>query len=107
MSSPTAGRNLVMPKSERLIVAVTSPAQRGFLFIGLVAHWKPLTVTVSGLVTPSRVNWPSAATTLLPSKTSLSDLKVMVGYFSTLKKPSSDTWVFQAAKPMSRDLVSD
>ena len=49
-----------------------------------------------GLVTPSMVNCPSAATTLFPSKISLSDLKFIVGYFLTLNKFSSERWLVQS-----------
>src|SRR5690606_20661906 len=100
------GRYLVMPKSLRLMVVLMSAPHISFLFIGLGPHLKLLTASLTGLVTPSRVKSPSAATTLSPSKTSLLDLKVMVGYLAVLKKPSTAMCSFQSGKPMFSEATS-
>src|SRR5205807_2454347 len=50
---------------------------------------KLVTLRLTGFVTPSMVSSPSTATGRSPSNATLVDLKVMVGYFSTLKKRSA------------------
>src|SRR5690606_18053768 len=97
---------LVMPKSLRLMLVLMSAPHISFLFIGLGPHLKLLTVSLIGLVTPSRVKSPSAPTTWSPSNTSLFDLKVMVGYLAVLKKPSTAMCSFHTGKPMFSEATS-
>jgi hypothetical protein len=65
-----------------------------------------VTVSVTGLVTPLRVSMPSTATGLSPSKTTLVDLKVAVGYFAVSRKSSPWMCSSKTAEPVSTDLVS-
>src|SRR5216684_1956198 len=93
-SSLTAlGAPYFIPHSERLIVAVASAPHLGFLLDGCSPQTKFATLSETGFVTPIMVKSPSAPTTLSPSKTRLEDLKVIVGYWATLKKFSLFTLV--------------
>jgi len=85
-SSPIAGTAYFMPKSVRLIVATRSPPHMSFLLIGLAPQLKLVAVSVTGLVTPSRVSVPSTDWTLSPEKFSLVDLNTISGNSATLKK---------------------
>src|ERR1035438_6497282 len=106
ISSLTSGMYLVRPKSDRFSVADTSPPQTVFLCSPMVLQRKPFTVTLSGLVTPSRVNCPSAATTLSPLKTRFCDVNVIVGNFSTLNSPSLIRCADQRSEEHTSELQS-
>ncbi len=68
--------------------------------------WNEVTVSVTGLVTPLMVSWPSTLAGLSPSNTTLVDLKVAVGNLAVLRKSSPWMCSLKVSKPVLTDLVS-
>src|SRR6185437_3708076 len=70
---------VVMPHSDRLIVAVASAPHIGFLLNVLAPQWKPVTTSATGFAIPSIVSSPFAATIRSPSNRTSLDVNVIVG----------------------------
>src|ERR1700676_3443245 len=91
-----------MPKSDRLIVAVpVNPATTALLRIWSGAMRLNVTLSVTGFVTPSIVRLPMTSADLAPVVFTSVLLKVIVGNFSTLKKPADCRSLSRAASPVS------
>ena len=88
-----------------MVVKALAP-RAGFLMIGWGMAWKPVTLRVTGLVTPLMVSWPSMLLGLSPSNTTLVDLKVAVGNFAVSRKSSPCRWPLKSAKPVFTDFMS-
>ena len=77
-----------------------------FFSIGCAACWNELSLRVTGLVTPLIVSLPSTATGFSPSKTTLVDLKVAVGYLAVSRKSSPWMCSLNSGKPVLTEVVS-
>ena len=77
-----------MPNSLRWIIALAVAPHSGFFDIGSSVQVKLVMYSVTGRVTPSSVNWPSAEAGTSPWNVILSDLKLRLGNFSVLKNCS-------------------
>ena len=78
----------------------------GTFIIGWGMAWKDVTVSVTGLVTPLMVSWPSMDAGLSPSNTTLVDLKVALGNLAVSRKSSLWMWPLKSAKPVLTVVVS-
>src|SRR3990167_10992653 len=83
--SPRPGKKALTPKSKRLISAVAANPAVSLLVTGLVPILFILTFSVTGFVTPCKVNIPLTFAESLPVRVTLSLTNAAVGYLATSK----------------------